>query len=93
MEGEPKQPEAISIIDESLNLSESIDRAHKLYDQLKQYEGMDIVGTEARAEVEAIALELTAALKGIPASIRLQEQLPYHPHEGLLAEEVMPLAA
>lgn len=93
----PQMPTAevseVESIDESLSLQESIDRAHELYDELQTFNEAEVVGSEAREKVEGIALQLSSVLKNIPASVRLKERLPYHPHESLLTEEVLPEAA
>ena len=62
-------------------LLESVDRAHDFYEALKEFEGTDVVGADALAEVEGLALNLNKTLQEIPARTRIAEGLPYHPNE------------
>ncbi len=61
---------------ESLEYSESVERAKEVYAELKAFEGTDIVGREALAQVEALACALTAELHGLPEDVCLKEGLP-----------------
>ena len=64
---------------ESVELTESIERAKELSGQLKEFDDTDVVGREALAEVDLISSNLKKVLENIPADVRLQEGLHYHP--------------
>tara|TARA_B100000508_G_scaffold56861_1_gene44277 strand:+ start:2357 stop:2722 length:366 start_codon:yes stop_codon:yes gene_type:complete len=90
MEGGPKKQEQGTRSVESVDLSESIERASGLYEELKAFEGTDVVGQAAVDEVERIAGELKVVLKDIPAAECHANGLPYHPSDEKAGAEVVP---
>lgn len=87
MEGVPqqKQSEVIDAAAESLEYAEAIERATEILNTLKECEGTDIVGSEECRRVEELARELTEILATIPAAIRRENGLPWHPHDEMIA--------
>lgn len=83
MEGGPRKVETSKANSESAEvLAESIERAQELLTRLESFADVEVIGGEAmelNAQAEAIAAELKAVLKAIPAAECIANGLPYHP--------------
>ena len=78
MQRQEKQPAAAE------QLNEAIEVAHELYSELRSFDGLELTGAHAIATkdyIENLALELTEALKPIPAAVCMMQGLPYHPSD------------
>jgi len=62
----------------------ALENARDLHEQIMAFQDSDIVGSVARDEVEDLARMLGESLSGIPPQKRMEEGLPYHPHEDML---------
>jgi len=64
------------------SLAESIERAHELLADLKEFDDTEVIGGEAMAlnrRAEELAGELKATLEFIPAKACMENGFPYHP--------------